>query len=59
MSNPISISHIPQEFISDMESHSPTELASMYNVDQRTIRKWKQRLRETYAFVKADLPYRR
>ena len=54
--NPINIDHIPPEFIADMETNSPTELAKIYNVHKRTIRKWKQRIRETYAFVRADLP---
>lgn len=51
-----SIKHIPEQFIHDRHEYDPDELSQLYGVKKRTIRKWKQALREHYGFDVKPLP---
>jgi len=50
------IKHIPTAFITDKDEYSPQELADLYGVKKRTIRNWKQSLRDNYGFEAAQMP---
>ncbi len=57
MNKKMKVEHIPQNFVRSMNTElSPTELSDMYGVGKRTIRKWKQAIREEYGFDRKNLP---
>ena len=50
----VNLSSIPEEFFSAFSDGnlSPTELSRLFGVKKRTIRKWKQTIREDIGFQK-------